>query len=236
VLAQNIELIEQRLEDSDRVLDVGGWHKPLARADWVIDLMPHGTRGEAVGAGEERFTAETWVERDICEHTRWPFDDEQFDFVVCSHTLEDVRDPIAVCAELRRVAKAGYIEVPSRLQEQAWGVNGEFAGWSHHHWLIDIDDDAIEFVFKPHSIHGHRPYHFPAPLGETLTEEERVETLFWEGTFEFRERIFYELDDFDAYMADFVRTRQSGLEARVPRASMLKRLRRAAVRISAPRA
>ena len=46
-------------------------------------------------ASDERFTADTWVVQDIC--TPWPFADGQFDFAVCSHTLEDVRDPVFVC-------------------------------------------------------------------------------------------------------------------------------------------
>ena len=50
-------------------------------------------------------------------NSHWPFPDKTFDFVVCSHLLEDVRDPITVCRELCRVGKAGYIETPSRIRE-----------------------------------------------------------------------------------------------------------------------
>gem|GEM_PF-6800036 len=32
-----------------------------------------------------------------------------FDFVVCSHTLEDVRNPGRGCEEILRVGKAGYL-------------------------------------------------------------------------------------------------------------------------------
>ncbi len=59
--------------------------------------------------------------RDICDHEPYPFGDQEFDFVICSQTLEDVRDPIWVCSEINRIGKAGYIEVPSRLEEQSWG-------------------------------------------------------------------------------------------------------------------
>src|SRR5215212_2730078 len=112
------------------VLDVGGWASPLARADWVIDLMPHETRGlyGESDPARERFSGERWVERDICARDPWPFADGQFDFAVCSHTLEDVRDPVWVCSELARVARAGYVEVPSRLEEQAFGVHGPWVG------------------------------------------------------------------------------------------------------------
>ena len=44
-------------------------------------------------------------------------DDDQFDLAICVTTLEDIRDPIWACHELNRVARAGYVEVPSRLED-----------------------------------------------------------------------------------------------------------------------
>jgi len=190
--------------------------------------MPYETRGMY---GErspepERFSADTWIERDICDHEPWPFEDDQFDFAICSHTLEDVRDPIWVCSELNRVARAGYIEVPSRLEEQAWGVAGDFVGWSHHHWLCDVEDSRISFVLKPHVIHGISRYYLEAPLGSTLTPEERVQTMFWEGGFEYEERIFFVHDELDQYLAGFVDAHRERLASRVPQPSLGARVRR----------
>ncbi len=180
------------------VLDVGGWAAPLARADWVIDLMGWETRGlyGSVDPADERFSAATWVQRDICAREPWPFADGAFDFVVCSHTLEDVRDPIWVCSELSRVARAGYVEVPSRLVEQSFGVQGDWVGWGHHHWLIDVVDGGLEFVFKPHIL-AREDLHFPAGFAASLGVEERVETLWWEGEVRAWERVFVDpsLDD-----------------------------------------
>src|SRR5918994_587245 len=90
-------------------------------------------------AADERFSTQTWVQRDVCDRKPWPWPEDHFDFANCSHTLEDLRDPVWVCSELSRVAKAGYVEVPSRLEEQAWGVIGDHVGWSHHRWLVDIE-------------------------------------------------------------------------------------------------
>src|SRR6059058_2170825 len=142
--------------------------------------MPYETRGlygyEQGDRGAERFSADTWVVRDMCAREPWPFADKQFDFAICSHTLEDIRDPIWVCQELQRVAKAGYIEVPSRLEEQSRGVKGDWVGWGHHRWLIDIDPNQslIEFTMKPHSIHGRPGCAFPAAFYETLEPIDRV--------------------------------------------------------------
>jgi hypothetical protein len=65
------------------------------------------------GGGREWFGRGTWIQRDICDREPFLFKDKEIDFVVCSQTLEDVRDPLWVCSEMIRVAKAGYIEVPA---------------------------------------------------------------------------------------------------------------------------
>lgn len=186
----------------DLVLDVGGWAEPLARADWVIDLMPHQTRGlyGSPDPDSERFSAETWVQRDICDREPWPFADDQFDFVVCSHTLEDVRDPVWVCSELRRVARAGYLEVPARSEEQTPGVHGPWVGWSHHHWLADVSETGIELVAKPHLLHGRREFWVDPDWWRERGPAERVGTLFWEDSFDFGERIFYVPEELHAYL------------------------------------
>src|SRR4051812_38926011 len=169
--------------------------------------MPYETRGLYGGrAGEEqeRFSARTWVERDICDREPWPFADRQFDFSVCAHTLEDIRDPVWVCSELIRVSNAGYIEVPSRLEEQTYGIQGPWVGWGHHRWLVEVSEGRIEFVFKHHVIHGRGSDHLPIDLWRALGEEEKVSTLWWNGSFEYGERIFIEPQELDDYLAEFV--------------------------------
>ena len=118
MLDQSRERILSEVADDALVLDIGGWGKPFPRADWVVDMKDYATRGlyGREPGGEERFSADTWVQRDVCDPEPLPFEDDRFDFVVCSQTLEDIRDPVRVCAEIMRVGKAGYIETPSRLE------------------------------------------------------------------------------------------------------------------------
>jgi hypothetical protein len=209
--ASRSRLLEQ-LDDSAVVLDVGGWADPFERADWVLDLMPYETRGlyerrgwiEPRSRGPERFTRETWIQRDICDRRSYPFADGEIDFVICAHTLEDVRDPVWVCSEMNRIAKAGYIEVPSRLEEQSWGVNGDFVGWSHHRWIIDLSGNHIEFVLKLHSLHAHEDQHFPAGFWDRLDEQARVQAMWWRDGFTYGERISLDEEENDRYLAEFV--------------------------------
>ncbi len=179
-----------------RVLDVGGWAAPVNRADWVIDLMPYATRGalmaEGFGPGPERFDADRWVLRDLCAHEPWPFTENFFDFAVCTFTLEDVRDPVRVCQEMSRVARAGYIEVPSLLDELTWrnpeASGGAWVGHSHHRWLCARRGDTLEFLVKAHSLHDDRRVRIPPRWARRLSPEERVLAHFWEGRLPARER------------------------------------------------
>jgi len=240
MLAASRARIESELPADALVLDVGGWASPLPRADWVVDLMPYETRGlyGREGPGDERFRADTWLQRDICDHEPWPFGDDQFDFAVCSHTLEDVRDPIRVCQELTRVAKAGYVEVPSRLEEQSAMAGHPGIGWTHHRWLIDVDQAAarIEFVLKHGVVYTDDQAQFPPGFHDTLTEEERVSTLWWEGSFEFGERVMMSPGELDPYLADFVDAalRRRGLRRPTRARRLAQRTQRALASLRQP--
>jgi hypothetical protein len=210
MLAASRTRIAELVGEDQLVLDVGGGASPFERADWVVDLLPYEDRGRyGYPSGperRERFSGETWVSFDICGPERWPFPDDRFDFAICSHTLEDVRDPVWVCAELCRVARAGYIEVPSRLEEQSYGFQGPWVGWNHHRWLVDVDPGAgrIQFVYKNPILSLRPSDRFPAGHRALLSEEERVEQLWWEGSFGYRERVFLTAAEYDEYVASFV--------------------------------
>jgi hypothetical protein len=196
VLDANVTRLLDTLSPEALVLDVGAWASPFNRAQWILDGEPFETRGyyrtfggPAFQGGErEWFSKETWVQRDICARDPWPFTDKQFDFVICSHTLEDIRDPLWVCSELIRVGKAGYIEVPSRVFESTLGVErAHTAGLSHHRWLIDIAGDEIRFLQKYHLIHSHWRYNLPKSYLRSRPPEAAVQWLWWTGAFRFSE-------------------------------------------------
>jgi len=206
------------MRESDRVrieelvgdgllLDVGGYARPFLRADYVIDIFPYETRCiVADGIGRlpttclhrdplpgERFRKETWIIHDIC--SGFPFPDKMFDFVVASHVLEDVRDPIRACSEIIRVGRAGYIEVPSRIIEQTMGFEQEgVVGCPRHRWLVEIQDNCLTFRLKPHFLHTHKKYYIPRSFTRTLFPEVQCPFIFWNGSFEYGE--IYGYDDY----------------------------------------
>jgi hypothetical protein len=236
MLAASAEEIGRRLGPGDVVLDIGGWADPFPRADWVMDAMPYATRGlyeregwvEARDPESQRFDESRGIQRDICDRQPFPFADGELDFVICSQTLEDIRDPLWVCQEMQRIGQAGYIEVPSRLEEQSYGVHGDCVGWPHHRWLIDVSETGLDFVSKPHDLHARNECHFPAGFWEHLSDEERVQTVWWSGDLAVRERIFVDISPYDSYLPDFVRAELARRPAAVRRESrgLRARLRR----------
>ena len=177
MLPQAVERIRTALGGDEEVLQVGGVREPLGRADWVLDARPYDERG--VAEGPERFSSRTWMVRDACAREPWPFDDGRFAFAVCT-TLASLRDPIGVCVELSRVARAGYVEVPT--------VEAELAG-GEARWLCDVDGGELVFVHKSAEVVGDARARVPPRWHARLGASERVHGLFWEDRLPSRERL-----------------------------------------------
>ena len=64
-----------------------------------------------------------------------PFEDNHFDFVIASHVLEHVHDYKFFINELERVSSKGYIELPTKLED-----NLVFENKKDHLWQMDFDD------------------------------------------------------------------------------------------------
>ena len=202
ILRSRLPRLRDICRDLPRVLDVGGWHNPFNLATHVLDVMPYESRRshEALNPEDpERFNKGTWQILDACEGN-WPWGDKYFDFSICSHILEDVRDPIAVGRELVRVSKAGYVEVPSWAREIF--VKRRFArlkmflgrapeiGFSHHRWFCELNDGELQFFRKGLDIAlDPARYITRAELGRKLTQEEAGIGLFWHDSFVAREVI-----------------------------------------------
>ena len=216
----------QMLEDPNRilakispkhlVLDVGGWACPFNRADWIIDSEPYETRGyyasvglpRSQGGEKEYFNHDTWVRRDLCARDPWPFPDKRFDFSICSHTLEDLRDPLFVCSELIRVSKAGYIEVPSRLWETCRGVeHPRIAGLSHHRWLVDREGNHLQFTQKFHCLHAEFDLSLPPAFARRLSLDDSILRFYWADSFTFAETTIHGTTEIYAWCGDFVSKR-----------------------------
>lgn len=93
------------------VLEVGSGGNPYARANVLLDAYEETKERHWVPLKADRPTVLGFVEN-------LPFRDKSFDFVIASHVLEHSPEPKKFLAELQRVAKAGYIEVPDAFMER----------------------------------------------------------------------------------------------------------------------
>tara|TARA_B100000029_G_scaffold454167_1_gene480489 strand:+ start:350 stop:961 length:612 start_codon:yes stop_codon:yes gene_type:complete len=72
-----------------------------------------------------------------------PFLDKEFDFVIASHVLEHVHDIEFFISELERVSKKGFIEVPTKLED-----NLVFENKKDHLWHMDFDDVGNKLLIE----------------------------------------------------------------------------------------
>ncbi len=130
------------IRPGDRVLEVGGAANPFPRADVVCDLTFGATHQRNGAPGVFRPGVE-YVEASA---ESLPFPDGAFDFVWCTQVLEHVPDPVAAARELSRVARRGFVELPSRVGEM---MNGN----PTHRWVVDREGDVL--VFHPRTFVEH---------------------------------------------------------------------------------
>ena len=95
----------------DLVLEVGSGGNPYARANVLLDAYESTRERHWVPLKVDRPMVLGFVEK-------LPFRDKAFDFVIASHVLEHSAYPERFLAELQRISKAGYIEVPDAFLER----------------------------------------------------------------------------------------------------------------------
>ena len=83
----------------------------------------------------------------ILKNNDLPFDDNQFDFVISSHVMEHVKDLKYFIKEIERVSKRGYIELPTKLED-----NLVFENKKEHLWQMDFDDVNHKLLISKKSI------------------------------------------------------------------------------------
>lgn len=67
----------------------------------------------------------------------------KFDFCICTHTLEDIMNPVYVSEQLAKIAKSGYIAFPSKHRELArFERMPIYRGYMHHRYIFDMSGDT----------------------------------------------------------------------------------------------
>ena len=189
---RKVQEFVSKLTPNATVLDVVGGKYPRLTATHVIDFLPYEKSAHfldrAHGEGDPHFSADTWFQCNI-DHEPLPFEDDAFDFVFCTHTLEDIANPQFALSEISRVGKAGFCETPSILWELIMGIQLDtIVGAPHHKWYVEVDKDANEFIFTPKGGHCYLSpeHHLPREMSDAITDENACVGLFWEGSISLR--------------------------------------------------
>ena len=151
-----------------KVLDIGcgyGANKYATTICDILDLSDH-------------YKDKTFIK---INEKKLPFKDKEFDFIIASHVAEHVEDISYFLNELARVGKKGYIEVPTKLED-----NLVFENKKAHIWHLVFDD-----VNNKLNISKKIQYIEPILTVSTIKKfndyfrESLIIELWWEDSIEF---------------------------------------------------
>ena len=185
--------IAANIPPDGKVLDLGGasncWGLPLV--NHVADLFIEPNDEIKFFKSDIKifsFNFEHYEEWNILEE--YCKNNGLFDFVICSHTLEDLHAPFVACQKINKIAKAGYIALPSKHQElkrfethvpQSHPLRG-YRGYHHHRWIYRISNGKLIGYPKQSWIE----YLHTRTIEEFGLGEDGLElSFFWEGNFDF---------------------------------------------------
>ena len=112
-------------------LDVACGAKPFPKADVVCDLNALPVKDRSMKQLETN--GKPFV---LCSCYNLPFKAEAFDFVTSYYLLEHLAYPWMFYSELRRVAKHGFIQCPTWLNELLYGEDV-------HSWIVLKQDNRL---------------------------------------------------------------------------------------------
>lgn len=99
------------IKSSHRVLEIGPGSTPHPRADVLLEKRYSSTSEYYAQCGNEG--SKEFDQRFVFyDGRKFPFNDHEFDYVICSHVLEHISDIEYFLSEVFRVSKAGYFEYP----------------------------------------------------------------------------------------------------------------------------
>ncbi len=132
------------IKPTDKVLEVGPGGSPHPRSDVLLELSYDNEE-----AAEQRgHTDKLKTNKKIVYYTgsSFPFKDNDFDYVICSHVLEHIMSLKlqSFISELQRVARKGYIEYPTVYYEYLYNFNV-------HKTILNNKNGVLYYIGKEHT-------------------------------------------------------------------------------------
>jgi hypothetical protein len=133
------------------VIDVGGGiNSWCTHTTHVVDIFVNpGSKEEFISLHPERvmFNFDITQRDNWSEVLKYVEENGKFDYSICTHTLEDIPNPVLVCEMLQKISRRGFISVPSKYAEylrfETWyGVKG-YRGFFHHKWIYSLKNNVF---------------------------------------------------------------------------------------------
>jgi len=126
------DYIEKKLSQKPnwKILDIGCGYNPNKYANVICDVQNF----------SEIYKDKTFVK---LTEKKLPFKDKEFDYVISSHVMEHVEDLVYFIKELERISLNGYIELPTKLED-----NLVFENKNDHIWHMDFDDVENKLIIS----------------------------------------------------------------------------------------
>jgi hypothetical protein len=133
-------ILNKKTQGAFKVIDVGGslcgWSSNII--DAIMDFNDPVTHTNKIIQFKCDIThPDSW--KDVLQYVK---DNGKFDFCICTHTLEDIMNPIFVCEQIQKIANEGYIAFPSKYRELS-RFEGQYRGYIHHRWIFDASNNNI---------------------------------------------------------------------------------------------
>ena len=142
---------------------------------------------------EEEFKKKNLTFTQIKSGENLPFKDKEFDYVILSHVLEHVPNILEFKQEVERIAKSGYIELPTKLADNIVFdfVEDEIG----HKWWLEFDDVNQNLIYSK-KINFLQQFISVGSLKhlQKFFDDSFNLQLYWEDIIDLKERKSYQSD------------------------------------------
>lgn len=130
----------KNINDDDKVLEIGPGATPHFRSD---EFLEYSFDNDAERIRQSGNVGILNTDKPVHYYTgdEFPFPDKAFDYVICSHVIEHVPEPIKFIQEMTRISLKGYIEFPLASYEYLYNI-------PEHLHLISCKNNKIRSLCK----------------------------------------------------------------------------------------
>lgn len=128
---------------TDKVLEIGPGATPYFRSNVFLELQ-YDSEQERIAQSGHVGILQTNKQIIYYDGGKFPFEDKEFDYVICSHVLEHVPDADFFLSEIQRVGKMGYLEFPTVYYDYIYN-------FKEHQLFVFEKDGVINWMTKQDS-------------------------------------------------------------------------------------